>query len=57
VFPSKAEMRKMVQGGGFSINKEKVSDPQATASASMLLNGRYIIAQKGKKNYYLLIAK
>ena len=57
VFSSKGEMRKMVQGGGLYINKEKVTDPQAAASADMLLNGRYIIVQKGKKNYYLLIAK
>ena len=57
VFPSKAEMRNLVQQGGFSINKEKVTDPMATASESMLLNDRYIIVQKGKKNYFLLIAK
>ncbi len=57
VFPSKAEMRKLVQQGGFSLNKEKVTDPMATASESMLLNDRYIIVQKGKKNYFLLIAK
>ena len=57
VFPSKAEMRKLVQGGGFSINKEKVTDPQATASTAMLLNDRYIIVQKGKKQYFLLIVK
>ena len=57
VFPSKAEMRKLVQGGGFSINKEKVTDPQACASTDMLLNDRYIIVQKGKKQYYLLIVK
>ena len=57
VFPSKAEMRKLMQQGGFSINKEKVTDPRATASESMLMNDRYIIVQKGKKNYFLLIAK
>ncbi len=57
VFPSKAEFRKMVQGGGFSVNKEKVTDPQAAASADMLLNGKYIIAQRGKKNYFLIIAR
>lgn len=57
VFPSKAEYRKLVQGGGFSINKEKVTDPQIQASTSMLLNDRYIIVQKGKKQYYLLIVK
>ena len=57
VFPSKAEFRKMVQGGGVSTNKEKVTDPAAEASEALLLNDRYIIAQRGKKNYYLLIAK
>lgn len=55
VFSSKGEMRKMVQGGGVSINKEKVTDAYAPASVDMLLNDRYIIVQKGKKNYFLLI--
>ena len=57
VFPSKAEFRKMATAGGFSVNKEKVTDSQAQADASMLLNDRYIILQKGKKNYFLLIVK
>ena len=57
VFPSKAEFRKMATAGGFSVNKEKVTDPQAQADVSMLLNDRYIIVQKGKKNYFLLIVK
>ncbi len=57
VFPSKGEMRKLVQGGGVSINKEKITDPQAVATTDMLLADRYIIVQKGKKNYFLLIVK
>jgi len=57
VFPSKGEMRKLVQGGGVSVNKEKITDPQAAASTDMLLAGRYILVQKGKKNYFLLIVK
>ena len=57
VFPSKGEMRKLTQGGGVSINKEKLADPNMPANADMLLNGKYILAQKGKKNYYLLIVK
>ncbi|MBR4829946.1 MAG: tyrosine--tRNA ligase [Muribaculaceae bacterium] len=57
VFPSKGEMRKLTQGGGVSINKEKVADPNMGVSTDMLLNGKYILAQKGKKNYYLLIVK
>ena len=54
VFPSKAEMRKLVQQGGFYINKEKVTDPMAVATADMLIDGKYIIVQKGKKQYFLL---
>jgi tyrosyl-tRNA synthetase len=57
VFPSKGEMRKMVQAGGFSINKEKWTEVDGLINESHLLNGRYILAQKGKKNYFLLIAK
>ncbi|MDE7386354.1 MAG: tyrosine--tRNA ligase [Muribaculaceae bacterium] len=57
VFPSKAELRKLAQGGGFAINKEKVADAYAPASTDMLLNGKYILVQKGKKNYFLLIVK
>lgn len=56
VFPSKGETRKMLQGGGVSINKNKVDDPNATINAGMLINGKYLVVQKGKKNYYLLIA-
>ncbi len=57
VFPSKGEMRKLIQSGGVSINKEKVSDTEMVINADKLLNGKYILVQKGKKNYYLLIAK
>lgn len=57
VFPSKGEMKKMTQGGGVSINKEKLTDQNATISTADLLNDKYILAQRGKKNYYLLIAK
>jgi tyrosyl-tRNA synthetase len=57
VFPSKGEMRKMTQGGGVSINKEKIADPNLTIDSSFLLNDKYILAQRGKKNYFLLIAK
>ncbi len=56
VFPSKGELRKLAQGGGFAINKEKVADPYAPASLDMLLNDKYILVQKGKKNYFLLRA-
>ncbi len=57
VFPSKGEFRKMVQGGGLSINKKKVTDPQAVATADMLLQDKYILAQRGKKNFFLLKAE
>ena len=57
VFPSKGEMRKMVQGGGVSINKEKVTDAYTPASIDLLLNDKYILVQRGKKNYYLLVVK
>ena len=57
VFPSKGELRKMAQGGGVMVNKEKVADVYAPVSPDQLLQGKYLIVQKGKKNYYLLIAK
>ena len=57
VFVSKGEMRKLTQSGGVSVNKEKVADYQMTIDESFLLNGKYILVQRGKKNYYLLIVK
>lgn len=57
VFPSKGEIRKMIQAGGFSINKEKYVESDGIIDTSFLLNDRYLLAQKGKKNYFLLIAK
>ena len=56
-FTSKGEMRKMVKGGGVSINKEKLADPEKTIEADDLIDGKYIIAQKGKKNYFLIIVR
>jgi len=56
VFPSKGEARKMIQGGGVSINKEKLSDPNA-APDFQLLQGKYLLVQKGKKNYYIVAVK
>lgn len=57
VFASKGEAKKLIQGGGVSVNKEKIADPQGIFNIGNLLNDRFIIVQKGKKNYYLLIAK
>ena len=56
VFPSKSEAKKMLLGGGVAINKTKIEDLTATVSVKDLLNNRYILAQKGKKNYYLVKA-
>ena len=57
VFASKGEMRKLTQQGALSINKEKAADPYAVVTADQLLQNKYILVQRGKKNYYLLIAK
>ena len=57
IFPSKGEARKMVQGGGVSINKSKMPDPLKVVNEEHLLKGKYILVQKGKKNYYLLKAE
>jgi len=57
VFPSKGEMRKMVQNGGVGMNKEKLTDHELVINADALLNGKYLLVQRGKKNYFLLIAK
>jgi tyrosyl-tRNA synthetase len=54
VFPSKGEARKMVQGGGVSLNKEKVADINYEVTAADVINGHYILAQKGKKNYFII---
>ena len=54
VFPSKGELRKLIQGGGVSVNKEKVDASDKTVSENDLIAGRYMIVQKGKKNYYLI---
>ncbi|MFZ1370048.1 MAG: tyrosine--tRNA ligase, partial [Ferruginibacter sp.] len=53
IFPSKGEARKMVQGGGVSINRNKIDDIQLAIDKSFLLHGKYILVQKGKKNYFL----
>jgi tyrosyl-tRNA synthetase len=57
IFPSKGEMRKLVQSGGVSINKEKIVDQDEMLNGSKLLNNKYLLIQKGKKNYFLLIAE
>ncbi|WP_300729716.1 tyrosine--tRNA ligase [uncultured Bacteroides sp.] len=57
VFPSKGEMRKLTQGGGVSLNKEKLSAFDQVITSADLLDGKYLLVQRGKKNYYLIIAK
>ncbi|MBQ2980011.1 MAG: tyrosine--tRNA ligase [Bacteroidaceae bacterium] len=57
IFPSKGEMRKLTQGGGVSINKEKLTNHEQVIDDSYLVAGKYLIVQKGKKNYFLVIAR
>ncbi len=57
VFPSKGEARKLIQGGGVSLNKEKVASVEAEVSASDLLSDKYLLVQKGKKNYFLIVVR
>jgi len=57
IFASKGEARKMIQSNGFSLNKEKMTDPNYTLSEANVIDGKYILAQKGKKDYYIIIVK
>ena len=57
IFPSKSEMRKLVKGGGVSLNKEKLETFDRIISADDLIDGKYLLVQRGKKNYYLLSVK
>ena len=57
VFPSKGDLRRTVQGNGLSINKDKVVDPELIVDGGFLIGNKYLLIQKGKKNYFLLIAE
>lgn len=57
IFPSKGEMRKLTQGGGVSINKERLTQPDLVITADDLIDGKYLLVQRGKKNYYLVICQ
>ncbi len=57
VFASKGELRRLIQGGGIMINKDKVTDGEQVILPSQLIAGRYLLLQKGKKNYYLVVVK
>jgi tyrosyl-tRNA synthetase len=54
IFPSKGECRKMIQANGLSINKEKFTAVDGTLTEENLINSKYILVQKGKKNYFIL---
>ncbi len=55
VLPSKGELRKLIAAGGLSLNKEKVTSPEDLVGTEHLIAGRFLLVQRGKKNYYLLI--
>ncbi len=57
IFASKGEMRKLVQGGGVSLNKEKLAAFDRVVTAEDLIDGKYLLVQRGKKNYYLVTVK
>ena len=57
IFPSKSEMRKLVKGGGVSLNKEKLSAFDQLVTTDDLIDGKYLLVQRGKKNYYLITVK
>ncbi|MBQ7610805.1 MAG: tyrosine--tRNA ligase, partial [Bacteroidales bacterium] len=57
IFPSKGEARKMVQGNGVSLNKDKIADIDYQVGEKDIVNGHYILAQKGKKNYFIINVK
>ena len=57
VFASKGEMRKLVQGGGVSLNKEKLNAFDREITADDLIDGKYLLLQRGKKNYYLITVR
>jgi len=57
IFPSKGELKRTIKGNGMSINKEKYSDEVGIINADNLINGKYLLVQKGKKNYFLVIAE
>ncbi len=57
VFPSKGELRRTIKGNGLSINKDKSGDESLTINTEYLIGGKYILVQKGKKNYSLIIAQ
>ena len=57
VFPSKGEAKKMIQGGGVAINKIKIESPESLYNTDALIGGKFLVAQKGKKNYFLIVVE
>ena len=57
VFPSKGEAKKMIQGGGVAINKNKVGSPDDIYNSDHLIGNKFLVVQKGKKNYFLIVAE
>ena len=57
IFPSKGELRKLVKGGGVSLNKEKLTAFDQVVNAEDLIDGKYLLVQRGKKNYFLITVK
>jgi tyrosyl-tRNA synthetase len=56
IFPSKGEARKMIQGGGVSLNKVKIEDPDQKIDSASLINNKYLLIQKGRRNYFVIKA-
>ena len=57
LFASKGELRRLIQGGGISLNGTKTADAEQTVTPADLISGKFLLVQKGKKNYFLIIAK
>ncbi len=57
IYASKGEARRAIQGAGFSLNKDKFTSPEGQVTAADVVDGKYILCQKGKKDYYLVIVK
>ena len=57
IFPSKGEAKKMIQGGGSAINKVKIATADDIYTADALINNKFLVVQKGKKNYFLIVAE
>jgi tyrosyl-tRNA synthetase len=56
VFPSKGELRRMIRNNGVSVNKEKIKNENDLVTMADVLKGKYVLIQKGKKNYYIIEA-